>query len=268
MRAVYVTRPNDNPQATSGRPLAAVILAAGRGTRMPGQRPKVVYEVGGAPMVRWVVDAVRQVGACPVVLVVGYKADEVKAVFGSSNGDLLYAIQASQLGTGNAVESARQALEGLDGDVLVLAGDGPLIRTATLQAMIDRHRSTGAAATLATATITDPGGYGRIVRDATGGFEAIVEHASATEAQRAIREIYPSYAVFDTGLLLETLPRLIADESNGEYRITDVPGLLLAAGHTIELVDEMPAEDVLSINTPEQLFEVDAILSARVEEKA
>jgi UDP-N-acetylglucosamine diphosphorylase/glucosamine-1-phosphate N-acetyltransferase len=251
------------------RPLAAVVLAAGEGTRMPGNRAKVVYEVAGEPIVRWVVQAVREVNARPIVLVVGHRADEVRAVF-RGDDDVVYAVQDRRLGTGHATGCARAPLSGFTGDVLVLAGDGPLIRPETIQTLVEHHRASGAGVTLATATVDDPTGYGRVIRDGEGRFVAIVEHANATEAQRAIREIYPSYACFDAQLLFSMLETLTPDESSGEYRITDVPALIRSQGGAVELVDGFPPEDVLSINTPRQLEEVDAILSlrmaARVEE--
>ena len=243
-----------------------MILAAGKGTRMPGDDPKVAREVAGRPMIRWVVEAVRDVGARPIVLVVGHGADRVRAVFRGDDGDLVTVVQDRQLGTGHATACAREALSGFDGDVLVLAGDGPLIRADTIQTLVDRHRQGGHAGTLATSTVADATGYGRIVRDADGRFEAIVEHVSATDEQRRIREIYPSYACYDAGLLFETLARLDADEASGEFRVTDVPAMLKAGGHDVELVDGFPPQDVLSINTPEQLDEVGMILSRRLEE--
>jgi bifunctional UDP-N-acetylglucosamine pyrophosphorylase/glucosamine-1-phosphate N-acetyltransferase len=260
-----VSKTSDNA-ATNGaqRPLAAVILAAGKGTRMPGARPKVVSEVAGQPMIRWVVEAVRAAGARPIVLVVGHGADAVRAVFGGED-DIVYATQGRQLGTGHATSCAADALAGFTGDVLVLAGDGPLIRASTIATLVHHHRRTAAAATLATATVANPDGYGRIVRDGAGQFVAIVEHASADDAQRSIREIYPSYACFDARLLFSMLQQLAPDAGSGEYRITDVPQLLTAAGHTVELVDGFPPEDVLSVNTAQQLEEVDAILTSRTE---
>jgi UDP-N-acetylglucosamine diphosphorylase/glucosamine-1-phosphate N-acetyltransferase len=250
------------------RPLAAVILAAGKGTRMNGDLPKVACKVAGHPMIRWVVDAVRTIGARPIVLVVGYGAQRVRDVFQGDDGDLVYVTQEKQLGTGHATACAGQALDGFDGDVLVLAGDGPLIRAGTIRTLVDRHRERGAAVTLATATVQDPTGYGRIVRDPDGRFEAIVEHASATETQLSIREIYPSYACYNAPLLFAMLPKLASDEPSGEYRITDVPALLGADGHRVELVDDFPPQDVLSINTPEQLEQVSVILSRRGEDVA
>jgi bifunctional UDP-N-acetylglucosamine pyrophosphorylase/glucosamine-1-phosphate N-acetyltransferase len=259
---------NDNADSAATRddrrPLAAVILAAGKGTRMPGDEPKVTFAVGGRPMICWVVDAVRDAGARPIVLVIGYGADAVRAVF-AGDDDVVFAVQAEQLGTAHATGCAAPVLAGFTGDVLVLAGDGPLIRPGTIRTLVERHRESGAAATLATAAVDDPTGYGRIVRDASGKFRAIVEHASATEDERRIREIYPSYACFDAALLFSLLDRLDPDEASGEYRITDLPQLLLERGHAVELVDGLPPEDVLSINTIQQLQQVDAILSSRME---
>lgn len=243
-----------------------MILAAGKGTRLPGDEPKVTRPVAGRPMIHWVVDAVRDAGARPIVLVVGHGADRVREVFRGDDGDLAFVVQDPQLGTGHATACARDALAGFDGDVLVLAGDGPLIRAETIRTLVDRHRVTGAAGTLATSTVEDPTGYGRIIRDAGGRFAAIVEHASATDTQRAIREIYPSYACYDARLLFGALARLAPDAAGGELRITDVPAMLKADGLVIELVAGFPPQDVLSVNTPRQLDEVGEILSRRLEE--
>ena len=245
--------------------MAAIILAAGKGTRMNSDLPKVVHEVAGHAMVWWVVRAVREAGAERIVLVIGHGADTVRDVFAGDDHDIEYAIQDQQLGTGHATKCAVEALAGFDGDVVVLAGDGPLIRASTIEAMLDRQRTTDAVATLATSVIDDPTGYGRIVRDADNRFERIVEHKNATDAQRAIREIYPSYACFDARHLFEQLDRLEPDEASGEYYITHVPEMLRQSGQRVEVVDAVPPDDVLSINTTQQLADVDAILSARLE---
>lgn len=231
---------------------------------MNSDEPKVIHKVAGQPMVRWVVDAVREAGATPIVLVVGYGADAVKAAFQGDDADILYADQDEQLGTGHATLCAASTLAGFTGDVLVLAGDGPLIRAETIRTMYQRHIETGAAATLATSHIDDPTGYGRVVRDSNGRFQQIVEHKNATDEQKAINEVYPSYACFDAGLLFETLRELEPDAVSGEYYVTTVPDQLNAHRHRVEVVDAVPPEDVLSINTPEQLAQVSAILEARV----
>jgi bifunctional UDP-N-acetylglucosamine pyrophosphorylase/glucosamine-1-phosphate N-acetyltransferase len=250
---------------TRPRPLAAIILAAGKGERMKSDRPKIVHEAAGRPMVWGVVNAVRRAGADPIVLVVGHGAGEVRAVFEGDDADLRYVIQTEQLGTGHATLCAQPALAGFEGDVLVLAGDGPLIRPETIEKMRGRQLETNASATLATSIVDDPTGYGRVVRDASGRFEAIVEHKNATPQQRAIREIYPSYACFDAALLFELLEALEPNELTGEYYVTDIPELMRRAGRRVELVDAVPPEDVLSVNTPEQLAQVDAILRSRME---
>jgi UDP-N-acetylglucosamine diphosphorylase/glucosamine-1-phosphate N-acetyltransferase len=247
--------------------LQGVILAAGKGTRMESDLPKVAHEVAGRPMVLWVADACAAVGCERVVVVVGHRQEVVRSVFDRWDGggaSVEFAVQEPQLGTGHAVQCAAPGLAGSGGDAFVLAGDGPLIRPETLAALLDRHRSTGAAATLATAVLDDPTGYGRIVRDASGAFEAIVEHKDCDASQRAIREVNPSYYCFGLGLLLDALGRVGRNEGSGEYYITDVPGLLLGDGRRVEVIDAVPAEDVLSINTPRQLAEVDRVLRSRL----
>ena len=230
---------------------------------MEGDLPKVVHPVADAPMVKWVVDAVRDVGVQRIVLVIGYRADDVQAVF-VGDDDLEYVTQHEQLGTGHAVDVCRDCLADFDGDAFVLAGDGPLIRSDTLRTMEHVHRDQQAAATLATSNIEDPTGYGRIIRNAEGRFEAIIEHKNATEAQREIHEVYPSYALFDAKRLFTELETLEADSVTGEIYLTEIPASLHRAGHQVEVVDAVPPEDVLSINTMEQLAEVDAILRSRI----
>ena len=246
----------------SDRPVAAIVLAAGKGTRMGGDLPKVAFEVADRPMVNWVVDALRNSGVQRVLLVVGYRADHVRSLF-EGDAAIEFVEQHEQLGTGHAVLCCRDALESFDGDLVVLAGDGPLIRSETIDTLLRTHRTASASATLATSNIEDPTGYGRIVRDGDGRFEAIVEHKNASEAVLAIHEVYPSYACFDAGALFECLSTLPPDSVTGEYYLTEVPAMLHAAESTVEVVDAVPAEDVLSINTPDQLAEVDAILRSR-----
>ena len=159
---------------------------------------------------------------------------------------------------------ANGLFDGFEGDVLTLCGDGPLVRVETLDLLMMRHVETGAAASLATAKLKDPSGYGRIVRDGEGRFAGIVEEKNATAEQRAIREVNPSYYCFRGPALFDALGRVKRDEVSGEYYLTDVPGLLLSEGRRVEVVDSVPPEDVLSINTPEQLAEVDRVLRHRL----
>ena len=285
------TTSRSDSQATGGvRPVSAVILAAGKGTRMNSDLPKVCHPVGGRPMVCAVVDACLRAGVRHIVVVVGYKQELVREALagyvattiggaggpGSSSGAdesrgplrLVFAVQGEQLGTGHAVMSAEpafagQVLAGRGRDILVLCGDGPLIRDETIQRMLHRHREAQAAATLATSVIDDPTGYGRIVRDGSGAFQRIVEQKNASEAERAIREVNPSYYCFDGAALFGALKQVGRNPLTGEYYITDVFELLRADGRRVEVIDAVPPEDVLSINTPEHLAEVDRIFRAR-----
>lgn len=243
---------------------AAIILAAGKGTRMNSDLPKVVHPVAGRPMVCWVVDACRQAGIGRIVVVVGYQASKVTEAL-QDHDNIEFVTQAEQLGTGHA---ARMAQPVLDQDsvreVVVLAGDGPLIRAGTLRTLIETHRREGAAATLATSRIPNPSGYGRVLRAPDGGFEAIVEEKDADATQLAINEINPSYYCFGRAELFRGLERLGNDNRQGEYYLTDVPAMLKRDGKVVRVVDAVPPEDVLSINTPEHLREVDQVLRRRL----
>ncbi len=241
----------------------AIVLAAGQGTRMKSDLPKVVHPVGGRPMVCAVVDACREAGCSRVIAVVGYKHEAVRRAL-AGYPDVQFALQEPQLGTGHAVQCAEPLAVDAE-TVFVLAGDGPLIRSETLGAVLARHRKAGAAATLATSVIDDPTGYGRIIRDKTGRFVAIVEHKNATAEQRAIREVNPSYYCFERAALFAALKRVRRNEKSGELYLTDALGELVADRRRVEVVPAVPPEDVLSINTPEELATVDRIFRERRE---
>jgi UDP-N-acetylglucosamine diphosphorylase/glucosamine-1-phosphate N-acetyltransferase len=251
---------------------SAIILAAGMGKRMQSDLPKVLHPVGAPPrpMVCAVIDACREAGCKRIVLVAGHKQELVREaitrVYGP-NHSIEFAVQPEQLGTGHAVRCAEPLFNSEKQTpghaTIVLAGDGPLIRAQTLSQLLDRHRSTHASATLATSVIDDPVGYGRIVRTASGTFSKIVEHKECTLEQLAIREVNPSYYCFDTRAMFDALARVKRQPTNGEYYITDVPGLMLEDGKRVEVIAAVPPEDVLSINTLEQLAEVDAIYRRR-----
>lgn len=232
---------------------------------MRSDLPKVVFPVGDRPMVCAVVDACRRAGVGRVVVIVGHKQELVREAL--AGYEVEYVVQDQQMGTGHAVMCAGAEFEPARADqaepVLVLCGDGPLIRAGTISQMLERHAGTKAAGTLATSVIADPTGYGRIVRDGAGKFVAIVEHKNATPAQREIREVNPSYYCFEVGALFGALRRVTRNALTGEYYITDVPQLLLGEGKRVEVMDAVPPEDVLSINTPEDLAQVDAIFRSR-----
>ncbi|MDG2477850.1 MAG: NTP transferase domain-containing protein [Phycisphaerales bacterium] len=257
----------NNTSQQPNRPRAAVILAAGKGTRMGGDMPKVLHEVAGKPMLHWVAQACREAGAAPLIVVVGYRSELVREALAGQD-DIVFVEQTEQLGTGHAVEVCRDSLADLGGDAFVLAGDGPLIRARTLCEMVEIHARSQASATLATAVLDDATGYGRIVRDEQDRFASIVEHKNASDAQLAIHEVYPSYAIFDVYDLLDMLEILPRDAVSGEFYLTEVPAMLRSNGKQVEIVPGVPAEDILSINTPAQLADVDAILQNRLHMEA
>lgn len=254
----------ENSSTQSKSAPVAVILAAGKGTRMDSDLPKVMHHALGRPLVEWVVNACVAAGCARIVLVVGHGAPIVEAHF-AGRADIEFVTQQPQLGTGHAVDQARPLLSGLPAnqDILVLCGDGPLIRANTISAILAAHRSSGAAATLATSIIPDPDGYGRIVRDSSGSFSRIVEQKDASAAEKAIREINPSYYCFQSGDLWSALGRLDNSNAQREYYITDLFRLLPASGRRVHVVDAVPPEEVLSVNTPQQLAEVESILRSR-----
>jgi UDP-N-acetylglucosamine diphosphorylase/glucosamine-1-phosphate N-acetyltransferase len=255
--------------ATPSNPPISLILAAGKGTRMKGDLPKVIHEVGGRPMVCPIVDACLAAGCSRVIAIVGYKQDLVRNAL-KSYPQVEFAVQDQQLGTGHAVLCAREAVlknttegGGADTSIFILGGDGPLIRASTLTQLLNRHRTAHATATLATSIIPDPTGYGRIVRDSASHFQSIVEHKNASPAQREIKEVNPSYYCFRRADLFEALEKVQKNPSSGEYYLTDTLELLLKMGRKVEVFPAVPPEDVLSVNTPEELATVDKIYRSR-----
>ncbi len=247
-------------------PPQALLLAAGKGTRMRSDLPKVCHPVGGRPMVCAVVDACLRAGCERIVVIVGYKQELVREALAEYGDRVEFAVQEEQLGTGHAVMSAAGVFPEptrAGTDLFVLCGDGPLIRSETLAAVLGRHRSSGADATLATSVIDDPDGYGRIVRDGSGRFVRIVEQKNATEDELKIREVNPSYYCCDAEAMFDALAKVERDGLTGEYYITDIFEQLLASGGSVGVIDAVPPEDILSINTLDHLAEVDAIFRGR-----
>jgi len=247
----------------SKTPLAAIILAAGKGTRMDSDLPKVLHIVAGKPMVQWVVDAVLEAGASRVILVVGHGAEIVKKQIQGCE----YVLQEPQLGTGHAVLVCKESLADFDGNIVVLGGDGPLLRADTIHAMVALQETSGCGATLATSSIPDPTGYGRIVRDEHNQFAEIIEHKNATPEQLEILEVYPSYAVFESSALWSCLDKLRPNSLTNEYYLTEIPQMLLERGLDVEIVNAVSPEDILSINTPKQLEDVETVLLERLQNK-
>jgi bifunctional UDP-N-acetylglucosamine pyrophosphorylase / glucosamine-1-phosphate N-acetyltransferase len=255
---------SSSPSTTerAGRPdCAAVILAAGKSTRMKSRLPKPLHPLCGLPLSRHVVEACLAAGVSRTVIVIGHEADAVRAGLGD---DLEYALQEQQRGTGDAAKAAESALSGFEGTVLVLAGDVPLLRTETLQRMMDHHRETGAAATLLTAFLDDPTGYGRIVRNADSTVARIVEHKDASPEERAIQEWNPSIYCFQARDFFTALRDVQPNNVQGEYYLTDVIGLFAQSGKRVGAVSTDDPREVLGVNSRVELAEVGRILRERI----
>lgn len=243
--------------------LAAVILAAGQGTRMKSALPKVLHEVAGQPMLTHVVNAARQAGAGQTVVVIGHGAEQVKSAFASAG--VTFALQAQQLGTGHALQCAAPALAGFAGDLLLLCGDVPLLRAETLIALLEHHHNQQATVTVLTTEMTDPHGYGRIIRGADG-VERIVEEKDATPSERAVCEINTGIYAFSAPRVFELLAGLTNDNAQGEYYLTDVLVAARAAGEKVAALPVAQAEEAMGINDRVQLAEAGKELRARINE--
>lgn len=232
------------------RPLHIVILAAGKGTRMRSERSKVLHRMAGRPLIHHVIEAGRSLEPASVTVIVGHQAEAVKdALAGTGCG---FARQEPQLGTGHALLQAEAALEGASGDVLLLSGDVPLLRPETMAALVETHRQAGAAATVLTASIADPQGYGRIVRE-KGAIARIVEHRDATEAERAIDEINSGVYVFDLAPLFASLRKIGSVNAQGEYYLPDLVALYRSQGLTVETMKLPDASEIRGVNSRAEL---------------
>lgn len=230
----------------------AVVLAAGKGTRMKSELPKVLFPVCGRPMIEYVLDALESSGVDRRVIVVGYRADDVRQTLDNYTG-LEFVEQTEQLGTGHAVQVCRDNIKGHDGAVVVLTGDSPLVQTGSLKQLLDEFESTRPACILGTLHKEDPTGLGRIVRDSSGQFSGIVEEKDATDQQRTITEVNMSTYVFDAAHLLDSLDKLTNDNRQGEYYLTDCPGILKEEGQDVRAMPVLDACEALSINTIDDL---------------
>lgn len=244
-----------NTQTLSDENTIAVILAAGKSTRMKSALPKVLHEVCGRMMIDYVLDAAREAGAKRLVLIVGHQADDVKAATGH-HADVEFALQEEQLGTGHAVMMAEKQLAETDGPALILAGDTPLLKAESLQGLLTDLREQQAACVIGTATTDANHGLGRIVRNADGEFERIVEERDATPEQKAIREINTGCFAFDSLRLVESLGQLRPENQQSEYYLTDCPAILLQAGQRVIAAERFDIREAIGVNTREQLAEV------------
>jgi UDP-N-acetylglucosamine pyrophosphorylase len=246
------------------RPIASVIMAAGQGKRMKDPtRAKVLYDLDGKPMIHYVVDLALDLGTEPVIVIVGHQRQLVIDYLGKSHPHVSCAVQAEQLGTGHAVMQAGPGLQGFRGDVVVLSGDVPLLTKHTMESLISHHRSTGAVATILTAIMDDPTGYGRVIRNADGYVKRIVEHRDATDSERAIKEMNSGIYVFDKEKLFQALQSITPDNAQKEYYLTDVFEVFWKNQGNVSALVAGSVDEIHGINTYEQLEQAQQILLTR-----
>lgn len=239
---------------------SALVLAAGAGTRMKSSKPKVAHEILGKPLVRWVVDAVHAAGIDSVAAVVGHGREAVEPLL----ADCAIAVQAEQLGTAHAVLAAKEALAGASGSLVVLTGDSPLVRPATIERLVSMREEHDAAVVVLTMEADDPTGYGRIVRDEAGDVVKIVEQKDCSPEQAAITECNSGFYCFDIDLLFSALEEVSTDNAQGEYYLTDVLGIARARGQRVMACVADDADECLGVNSRRQLAAATDILRERI----
>jgi bifunctional UDP-N-acetylglucosamine pyrophosphorylase/glucosamine-1-phosphate N-acetyltransferase len=231
---------------------------------MKSNRPKPLHEICGKPMLHFITQACFAAGCDRLIIVVGYAKEEVIGSFGSDDR-IAFVEQTEQLGTGHAAKVCEAELKKHGGDTFILAGDVPLTRGEVLRTLYDTHKQEHAAASMATAVLDDPTGYGRVIRDHDGNFVDIVEQLDCTAEQAAIREVFPSYYCVKVDELLLALSQLKNDNKKREYYLTDIFGILRRAGKKVVAVQAVSPDDVIAPNTRQQLAEADAVMQERIQ---
>ena len=242
----------------------AIILAAGVSSRMNTRLPKVLHEVSGRPMLAHVLGACRAANVSRILVVVGFGAEQVKERYADAK-DIFWVEQREQRGTGHAVLCCQDHLRDFAGDTMILCGDGPLIRAETLRTLMEMHDSENSKATLATAVLEDPSGYGRIARDSGGNIQGIVEHSDCTPEQLEIKEVNPSYYLFDNQLLFNLLAQVKPDNVKQELYLTDVVAGAISMGHRVLAVAAVRPEEAMGVNSRAQLSVASKIMQRRIQ---
>ena len=242
--------------------IKALVLAAGKGTRLRTEGvnlPKVMRLADGKPLLHYVLTALDFLPQEDVILVVGYQKEAVLEAY----AQYPHAVQEVQNGTGHAVQCAAHLLENFDGHVLICCGDTPLMQRETFQSLVDIHLKEGNACTMLSAILDEGGNYGRVLREEDGSFKCIVEARDCTPEQAAVREVNVGAYLFRVPELLAALSQLKTDNAQGELYLTDCPAIIKAAGHRVGVCDTCSAQEMLGVNTVEQLQEVEDILRGR-----
>ncbi|MRR54248.1 MAG: bifunctional UDP-N-acetylglucosamine diphosphorylase/glucosamine-1-phosphate N-acetyltransferase GlmU [Deltaproteobacteria bacterium] len=245
--------------------IAAIILAAGKGTRMKSKLVKVMHPLAGAPLIEYPLSAAREAEASQTVVVIGHQAEAVRDYF-SGRGDIAFALQEQQNGTGHAVACAAPLLRGFNGNVLILCGDVPLTKAETLRDLLQRHEERQATVTVLTASLENPFGYGRIIKNSAGEVTAIVEEKDATPGQRAIREINSGIYCVAAEFLFAAVSRLGSDNAQGEQYLTDIIRMAVEQGLSCAAHPIADPLEVMGINDRVQLAAAEAVLRKRINE--
>ncbi|MHC4758310.1 MAG: NTP transferase domain-containing protein, partial [Planctomycetota bacterium] len=241
----------------------AIILAAGISSRMNTDTPKVLHKVAGRPMLQYVLDACKAAGIDKTYVVIGYGADQVKQAF-TNTCDITWVLQAEQLGTAHAVMCCADYLNDFTGNTLVLCGDSPLIRPETLKTLINAHLESSSALTLATAVLDDPQGYGRIIRNPDGSLKQILEDKDCSPQQLQIKEVNPSYYIFDNKILFETLKKVKPENVQKEYYLTDALEIIISQGNNVTAIKALLPEEAMGANTKQQLEKLNQVMENRI----
>ena len=255
--------PPPRPQHPSDRQLAVIVLAAGAGTRLRSELPKALHRAAGLPLIHHVLGAARPLGAERTLVVVGSGAEEVSGYVTRHFPDTVFVAQTELLGTGDAVKRCRKALDGFTGAVLVLSGDSPLVGTQTLRRLVEAHQSGGTAATLLTAVLADPTGYGRIVRDTTGQIVDIVEERDASELHKQIAELSSGSGTFEPHALFLALERIDNNNAQGEYYLPQAAVLLAGQGAGLGSIQTADPAEIGGVNDRLQLAAAARVLWQR-----
>ena len=240
---------------------AAIILAAGQGTRMKSDLPKVLHTIQDRPMVLYVIDRVKQLFPEKIIVVIGYRADRVRDACGDT--DVEFVLQQEQLGTGHAVMQCENALADFEGTVVILNGDVPCLSADTLGGFTGFHEAEAAADTVLTAELADPSGYGRIVRSSDGSLLKIVEHKDATDAELEIKEINSGLFCFDIKALFDALNSTDRDNAQKEYYLTDAIEMMSSRGLKVAAYRVEDEREVSGVNTVEELENVRRFLEGK-----
>ncbi|MBO0432655.1 bifunctional UDP-N-acetylglucosamine diphosphorylase/glucosamine-1-phosphate N-acetyltransferase GlmU [Enterococcus sp. DIV0660C] len=241
----------------------AIILAAGKGTRMKSKLYKVLHPVSGKPMVEHIINRVSETNPDEIITIVGHGAEQVKAQLGERSE---YALQAEQLGTGHAVLQAASFLEGKKGTTLVISGDTPLLTTETLNNLFEYHQGKNASATILTAHAQNPTGYGRIIRDHVGIVEKIVEQKDASPEEARVQEINTGTYCFDNEALFTALNKVGTNNAQGEYYLTDIIEILKEDGNTVAAYQTEDFEESMGVNDRIALAKANEIMRKRINE--